>query len=81
MSCNGRCPIPAVQSPIHRSRLRKPEQRRRPIADFHRGLISTSPLPSDLHGRVYFCGTGRMYWRYDAHVSGLYAPLRYPKGM
>jgi len=47
----------------------------------HGGLIATSPLPSDVHGRVYFCGAGRMYWRYDSHESGMYAPLRFPKGM
>jgi hypothetical protein len=45
----------------------------------HRGLIATSPLPSDVHGRVYFCGSGRQYWRHDSHSGGMYAPLRFPK--
>lgn len=45
----------------------------------HRGLIATAPLPSEVHGRVFFCGVGREYWRYDSHQSGMYAPLRYAK--
>ena len=47
----------------------------------HGGMIFSSPLPSDVPGRVYFCGAGRQYWRYDRSHSGMYAPLIFAKGL
>jgi hypothetical protein len=47
----------------------------------HKGRIADQLADGDYYGRVYFCPIGRMYWRLTKHLSGLQAPLKFPKGL
>jgi len=47
------------------------------ICRWHRGKYTHL----NVDGRVYFCPSGRMYWRYTKQPSEFLRPLRYPKGL
>jgi hypothetical protein len=42
---------------------------------WHKGRISTDPLPSDVDGKVFFCPLGRQFWRYTKKDDAFHQPL------
>ena len=45
------------------------------ICPFHNGLVRET---GDVEGKVFFCGVGRMFWRYTAKwQTGFNGPLQY----
>jgi len=57
------------------------EGARHTVCRMHNGLIRRGLTLGDRWGQVYFCPVGRMYWRLERHMGGMYAPLNFPKGM
>lgn len=51
------------------------------VCRVHKGRIGDQLADGDFYGRVYFCPIGSMYWRLTKHLSGLQAPLKFPKGL
>jgi len=45
------------------------------ICRWHKGQLTHL----NVHGKVYFCPIGRMYWRYTKQPSEFLRPLSYPK--
>jgi hypothetical protein len=51
------------------------------VCRVHKGRIADQLAAGDYYGRVYFCPIGRMYWRLTQHLSGLQAPMKFPRNM
>ena len=51
------------------------------VCRVHKGKIADGLAFGDYYGRAYFCPVGNMYWRLTSQVSGMMAPLRFPKGL
>jgi hypothetical protein len=51
------------------------------VCRIHKGRIADQLADGDYYGRVYYCPIGGMLWRLTRHVSGMSAPLNFPKGL
>jgi hypothetical protein len=51
------------------------------VCRVHKGRIADGLAAGDYYGRVLWCPIGSMYWRLTKHLSGLQAPLKFPKGL
>ena len=47
----------------------------------HNGRIREQRAVGDYDGKVFFCPIGKSWWRLTRKMSGMSAPLAWPKGM
>jgi hypothetical protein len=51
------------------------------VCRMHKGHITHGLAAGDYYGKVFWCPIGRLYWRLSEHVSGMTAPLRFPRNL
>jgi hypothetical protein len=70
-------------SPLAQPPIRAPEAVNAPTAvcRVHNGRIVHQLADGDEYGKVYFCPIGEMYWRLQKNIAGMYAPLKFAKGL
>lgn len=70
-------------SPLAKPPIRGPEAVNAPtaICRMHNGRIAHGLAAGDYYGMVLYCPVGKMYWRLQERIPGLFAPLKFPKGL
>lgn len=66
-----------AQPPIH---AREVEDCETAICPFHGGTRLGAQY-GDRDGKVLFCPLGRMFYRWTVKTNGMYAPLKFAKGI